>query len=72
MFHLLKTLLFIVFIPIDRTVVEGDHDGRILGAMILALIASFLQFLALIIYRLIPMKNNRMLVNLSAHMGHST
>ena len=72
LFHLLKTVLFIVFIPLDYTIVEGEHDGRILGAMILALVASFLQFVGMILYRLIPMKDNKMLVNLSALMGHAT
>lgn len=72
LFHLLKAVLFIVFIPLDYTIVNGDHDGRILGAMILALVASFAQFIGLILFRLIPMKDNKMLVNLSALMGHAT
>ena len=71
-FHLLLGVMFIVFIPIDYTIVEGERDGRILGAMILALVGSMLEFFGLLLYRLLPMRDNRMLVNLSGLMGHST
>lgn len=71
-FHLFKALLFIVFIPIDYTVVDGPRDGRILAAMILALVGSIMQFLGLILYRAFPMREITMLVNLSGLMGHST
>ena len=71
-FHLLLGVMFIIFIPIDYTIVEGERNGRILGAMILALVGSVMQFFGLLLYRILPMRDNKMLVNLSGLMGHST
>lgn len=71
-FHLLKAVLFIIFIPIDYTVVDGPRDGRILGCMIVALVGSVMQFLGMLLYRAFPMRDTHMLVNLSALMGHAT
>jgi hypothetical protein len=42
-FHFLKALMFIIFIPIDYTVVNSEtKSGEILAAMIVALIASLI------------------------------
>lgn len=71
-FHLLKGVLFIIFIPIDYTVIDGPRDGRILTSMILALVGSLMQFMGMILYRVFPMRDTKMLVNLSGMMGHST
>lgn len=71
-FHLIKTLMFIILIPIDYTIVDGAHDSRVLGAMILALVASAAQFFSSLLYRCIPMRRIQMLINLAGQMGHAT
>ena len=71
-YHLFKALIFIVFIPIDYTIINSPNDKRIMAAMIIALIGSFLQFLALLLFRCIAITNNYLLLTIAQLLGHTT
>jgi len=70
-YHMLKALIFIVFIPIDYGHIKDPNDDRILAAMIVALTVSLLQALALLVYRVFILRDNILLIRLCQEMNHS-
>ena len=70
-YHILKALIFLVFIPIDYAVIKSPNDNKILAAMIIALAVSLLQALALILYRVWVLRNNLLLLKVCREMNHS-
>jgi len=70
-YHMLKAMIFIVFIPIDYGHIKGPNDDLILAAMIVALTVSLLQALALLVYRVFVLRDNILLLRLCQEMNHS-
>lgn len=72
LYHLVKALMFFVFIPIDYATIKAPNDPRILAAMAIALIVSLLQSLISTGLRLSTLSNNLTLLKLSTEMNHNS
>lgn len=72
MYHALKGLMMVVFIPIDEVVIQQPNNERILAVMIFALLASVLQIVSLTLFRCTTLNNIRLILNIATQMNHVT
>ena len=71
-YQFIKALLFIIFIPIDYTVINHPNSPDILAVMIFALVVSVLQFLSVVLFRVTTLRNNMLLLRVAQQMRHVT
>ena len=71
-YHCLKAMLLIVFIPIDYTQINTPSSPDILAVMVFAMVASLLQMVSVILFRATTLKENLLLLRVCAQFQHST
>ena len=69
-YHFIKALIFIIFIPIDYSIINQPNDNRILAAMIIAIVVSILQTFSELLFRCSSLRNNQLILNICRSLNH--
>lgn len=71
-YHAVKALIFIIFIPLDYSLNTGAKAGIITVAMAIALAVSLFAMFGDILYYCIPLQNTKTMLKISKKLHHNT